>query len=50
MTWLDAITNSMDTSYGHEFKQALGVGGGQGSLMCDSSWGCKEFDTTERPN
>ena len=28
----------------HEFKQALGVGDGQGSLACCSSWGCKESD------
>ena len=24
---------------GHEFEQALGVGGGQGSLVCCSPWG-----------
>ena len=35
---------------GHEFEQALGVGDGQGSLECCSSWGCKESDTTERLN
>ena len=32
---------------GHEFEQALGVGDGQGSLACCSSWGCKELDMTE---
>ena len=32
---------------GHEFKQALGVGDGQGSLACCSPWGHKESDTTE---
>ena len=32
---------------GHEFEQALGVGEGQGSLVCCSPWGCKELDTTE---
>ena len=32
---------------GHEFDQALGVGDGQGSLVCCSSWGHKELDTTE---
>ena len=32
---------------GDEFEQALGVGDGQGSLMCGSPWGCKESDTTE---
>ena len=33
---------------GPEFEQAPGVGGGQGSLTCCSSWGHKESDTTER--
>ena len=28
--------------YGHEFEQVLGVGDGQGSLMCCSPWGRKE--------
>ena len=32
---------------GHEFEQALGVGDGQGSLVCCGPWGCKELDTTE---
>ena len=27
---------------GHEFEQALGVGDGQGSLVCCSPWGRKE--------
>ena len=35
---------------GHEFEQALGVGDGQGSLVCCSLWGCEELDTTERLN
>ena len=26
---------------GHEFEQALGVGEGQGSLVCCSAWGHK---------
>ena len=34
---------------GHEFEQAPGVGDGQGSLACCSSWGRKEQDTTEQP-
>ena len=34
----------------HEFEQALGVGDGQGSLACCSSWGRKESDTTEQLN
>ena len=32
---------------GHEFEQALGVGDGQGNLVCCSPWGRKESDTTE---
>ena len=32
--------------HGHEFEQALGVGEGQGSLMCCSPWDCKELDLT----
>ena len=35
---------------GHEFEQAPGVGDGQGSLVCRSPWGRKEWDTTERLN
>ena len=35
---------------GQEFKQVLGVGDGQGSLACCSSWGSKESDTNERLN
>ena len=27
---------------GLEFQQALGVGDGQGSLVCCSPWGCTE--------
>ena len=26
---------------GYEFEQALGVGDGQGSLVCCSPWGCR---------
>ena len=32
---------------GHEFEQALGLGEGQGSLVCCSPWGLKESDMTE---
>ena len=32
---------------GHEFEYILGLGDGQGSLMCCSPWGHKEQDTTE---
>ena len=35
---------------GHEFEQALGVSGRQGSLVCCSLWGRKESDTTELLN
>ena len=35
---------------GLEFEQVPGDGGGQGSLVCCSPWGCKESDTTERLN
>ena len=45
MRWLDGITNSMD-----EFEYTLGVGDGQGGLLCCSPWGRKESDTTEQLN
>ena len=32
---------------GHEFEQALGVGDGQGGLVCFSPWGCKKSDMNE---
>ena len=35
---------------GHGFGWSPGVGDGQGSLVCCSSWGRKESDTTERLN
>ena len=35
---------------GRESEWTPGVGDGQGSLVCCSSWGCKELDTTERLN
>ena len=35
---------------GHEFEWTLGVGDGQGSLACCSSWGHKELDMTEQLN
>ena len=35
---------------GHGFGWTLGVGDGQGGLVCWGSWGCKELDTTERLN
>ena len=33
-----------------EFEETLGVGEGQGSLVCCSLWDRKESDTTERLN
>ena len=33
---------------GHEFEKALGVGNGQGSLVCCSPWDRKESDMTEQ--
>ena len=35
---------------GREFEWTLGVGDGQGGLVCLNSWGCKELDSTERMN
>ena len=35
---------------GHEFEWTLGVGDGQGALVCCDSWGWKESDRTEPLN
>ena len=35
---------------GHAFEQALEDGEGQGSLVCCSTWGRKELDTTKLLN
>ena len=35
---------------GQEFESTLGVGDGQGGLVCCNPWGGKESDTTERRN
>ena len=35
---------------GHGFRWTLGVGDGQGGLMCCGSWGCQDLDTTEQLN
>ena len=32
---------------GYEFKEALGVGDGQESLVSCNLWGCNESDSTE---
>ena len=42
----DEMVGWRHQSKGHEFEQAPGVGDEQGSLVCCSSWGCKESDTT----
>ena len=42
MSWLDGITNSMYMS-----PSRLGVGDGQGSLVCCSPWGHKGSNITE---
>ena len=44
MRWLDGIIN------GHEFEQAPGVGGGQGSLECCGPWDHRVSDMTEQLN
>ena len=41
MSWLVDITDSTDMNL-----SKLGNSEGQGSLVCYSSWGCKELDTT----
>ena len=46
MRWLDGIT----VLSGHGFGWTLGVGDGQGGLVCCGSWGRKESDMTERLN
>ena len=33
---------------GREFEQGLGVGDGQGSLVCCCPWSCKELDMAEQ--
>ena len=50
MRWLDGITNSMDISLSKLLDISLGVGDGQGGLVCCSPWGHTELDTTERLN
>ena len=46
MRWLDGITDSMDIG----FEWTLGIGDGQGGLVCCGSWGRKESDMTEQLN
>ena len=42
----DEMVGGHHRSNGHGFGWTLGVGDGQGSLACCSSWGHKESDTT----
>ena len=35
---------------GHEFEQTPGDGEGQGSLVCCSTWGHEESNTTQQLN
>ena len=46
----DEIVGWYHRFHGHEFEQALGVGDGQGDLVCCSPWGHKESGMTERLN
>ena len=43
----DEMVGWYDQLNRHEFKQAPGVGEGQGSLMSGLPWSRKESDTTE---
>ena len=42
--WQDEMVGWHQCLNGHEFEQALGVGEGQGSLVCCSPWGWKQLD------
>ena len=42
---MNGITDLMDI-----FEQTLGVGDGQGSLVCCSPWGRKELDMIKQLN
>ena len=39
--WEDEVVGWHHWLNGHEFEQALGVGDGQGSLVCCNPWDCK---------
>ena len=46
----DEMTGWHHRLSGHGFGRTLGVGDGQGGLVCRGSWGCKESDMTEQLN
>ena len=46
----DEMVGCHHQSEGREFEKALGVGDGQGSLVCCSPSGHKEFHTAEQLN
>ena len=46
----DEMVGSHHRLNGHGFGWTLGVGDGQGGLVCCNSWGRKESDATEQPN
>ena len=46
----ETVHGITDWLNGHGFGRTLGVGNGQGGLVCCDSWGRKESDRTERLN
>ena len=50
MTTEDEMVEWHHRPYGHEIEKSLGVGDGQGGLVCCSPCSRKESDTTERLN
>ena len=50
MTTEDEMSGWHHRLDGHEFESTLGVGDGQGGLVCCDSWGYKESDMTEQLN
>ena len=47
---IDGITNSMEMSLSKLQQLVMGVGEGQGSLVCCSPWSHKELEMTEQLN
>ena len=48
--WQDKMAGWHHWLDGRKSEWTLGVGDGQGGLVCCDSWGCKESDTPERLN